>query len=184
MSFPMSLVPTSLICPHCRETIIEQPSLAQCFEILVARTLNAKLAGNAQSGIDVYDSELFPELTFQVKFAHASFPKTGYVIKRGNKTYQMNNSPRWFWSGNAETLADWYIFFGILKDQAHTFVFAQEIWLAKACDAYLYGRRRKQLAVIAKKMSKRGKRGMVMNKMWEYEVPDWPHGLFDILNAQ
>lgn len=183
MSFPLDLVPTALACPCCETVIIEHLSKFQRFEVLVAQVLKAKLAGGVSPGVDVYASTLFPGLTFQVKFAHPNYPKTGHMVKRGNKMYQMNASPRWFWSGNAEALADWYIFFGILDNEVYSFVFPRSAWLSKACDAYLYGRRRKQLAVIAKKMSRRGKRGMVMNKMWEYEVPDWPNGLFDILQS-
>ena len=181
MPFKFDLVPKDLRCPCCDTIVIERISEYQRFEIFVAQTLQAKLAGNCQAGVDVYGSALFPNLCFQVKFAFPNYPKTGYVVEKRGKKHIMNVAPRWFWSGNAEELADWYILFGILEDKVYPFVFPAQVWLEEACDAFLYGRRRKQMAIVAQKMSRRGKRGMVMNKMWEYEIVNWPDDFFSIL---
>lgn len=108
MPFDMNQVPTTLNCPYCGHTIKKQLSLTERFEALAATILKAQIAPAGTPGYDLYDSELFPGMTFQIK---------------------VSSGPDWQWHSKATEHADWYICFGILNDLiVFPFAFSTEEW--------------------------------------------------------
>jgi hypothetical protein len=117
MPFPLREVPTVFACPHCGKHI-RDANLSEGFEILIARWLRAELAMERQRGYDIHKSTLFPNRTFQVKYAYPS------AVQR-----KWGSNEVWEWSdGQAIGQADYYILFGVRKGLVHCFLLNRKLW--------------------------------------------------------
>ena len=177
--FPISNIPISMRCPCCGNLVIERLSTSQRFEVFVAESLKGKIAGYETPGYDVYESEILPGLTFQVKGALTKQAVEKKQIVSHGKSYGTYVSSQWYWAGNSGEIADWYILFGVQDDLVHVFAIPYTVWLERTTASYLYGRKRRQISIVTRRKSQRGRRGIIQNRFWEYEIQDWPHEFID-----
>ena len=93
--FSLSEVPETLECPRCGYSLREL-RLSDRFEFYTARVLQAKVAQPWNAGFDVYDSELVPDVTFQIKVANA---REGRHITKivNDRLSTWSGSPHWTW---------------------------------------------------------------------------------------
>ena len=181
MTFPLGDVPQSMECHIDGHKIVKDLSLTERFEVLTAIVLQAKLAAFRNAGFDVYDSALYPDLTFQIKVAHTWHDETiRRFVKDDGKVFEAIKHPHWTWNGSSQHLADWYIFFGIKGDLVHAFAFPVSVWLESS---YRGTDAKNVMIVCSREFSPCGS-GTKRNKMWEYEIRDWPNGLFYAIEGE
>jgi hypothetical protein len=182
MPFALGNVPQSMACSVNGHNIIKDLSLTERFEVLVAIVLQAKLAAGANAGFDVCDSALYPDLTFQVKVAHTWHDETvRKFIKDDGKVFEAVKYPHWSWNGSRQHLADWYILFGIKDDVVHAFAFPTSVWFEKS---YPYANDTRNMMIVCSREFSPCGSGTKRNKIWEYEIKDWPKGLLYAIEGE
>ena len=149
--------------------------LPHAAEIITAEVLQARVAPSSNPGFDVYQSELFPGLTFQVKLAQAREQEGAVRIIKG-RTCVLNASPTWAWSEAHALGADWYVLFGVKDGTVYPFAVPVFIWHEESYDTGTGGR---FLSISCDQYSKCGRhvRSYKRNKFWQYRIPKWPDGL-------
>ena len=175
--FPLRNVPSNLMCPHCHQ-FIRPLDLAARFEWYTARLLGGELAEERQQGFDVQNSQLIPDVTFQVKCAKA---RKGQIVAReiDGRECVFDESPHWTWQEHRTGRADIYFLYGIIQGKVFPFIVDRFIWLDEAYDN---GRGGKSLRISTDQYSKCGRymASRKLNKFWQYYVRSWPQGLFDV----
>jgi hypothetical protein len=177
--FFLGLVPKVLTCPSCGQ-YIKDLTLDESFELLVAEVLAAKVAAARTEGYDVYDSELFPGLTFQVKCAKPGEGRTTRSVIDGRDCV-FEGSPTWTWFEPVAGGADMYIIFGVVETQVYPFVVPRCLWFDESYDSGSGGR---ILRISTDQYSRCGRyaSSFKRNKLWKYHVPTWPRGLLDLID--
>lgn len=164
MSFLLEIVPAELLCPHCGKHI-RDVGLAGGFEILAAQWLGAELAVERQRGYDVHKSTLFPNCTFQIKYAYPS------SVQR-----KWGSNEVWAWQdNNAEGQADYYVLFGIREKLAYCFLLDTLLW-----DRFSSGKTSSMLYSPTFPFSRRGRgaRSYIHEaRLWKYECVNLPEDL-------
>lgn len=175
MSFSASIVPTELRCPDCGH-YIRDISPSEGYELLVATVLKTKWAHQLCPGYDVYDSALFPDTTFQVKFANAREGRTETRNVDGRELTFVQ-APTWSWRDAANIGADFYVLFGVQGDLVYPFVVCRDAWMDESCKA---SDKARLLRVSTKAKSRCGRyhSGYKDNKFWQYAITSWPQGMF------
>lgn len=149
--------PSYFLCPHCGKAI-GKIAYFQTFEYKVAKWLDAEVASNSTPGFDVYKSNHFPKLTFQVKYA-SSFEYHGYA------TYKQL-SWHWISKNKNKTHPDFFILFGLMPKHK------ESVFLISRSDFYEYASQyqgRYNLRVSAKRISDRG-HYKYTPKIWLFNV--------------
>jgi len=169
--FSLSTIPTEIAYGNC----IKELSLSDAVEWLTADLLHARLAAARNPGFDVYKSELFPNVTFQVK---ASRPGEAHKIQKivNGRDALWDASPAWTWREANAGNADFYFLYGVNGESVYPFVVPLYIWTKEAYDTGAGGL---ILRVSVDQYSRCGryKRASKRNKFWQYYVKDWPDGL-------
>jgi hypothetical protein len=165
MSFPLGDVPQSLMCFASGHKIIKDLSLTERFEVLVALEVQGRLAASRNAGFDVYNSILYPDLTFQVKASHA-WKDPGTDAKKRNR------SKIYTFRGSIEHMADYYVLFGVRGDLVFPFVLMRESWERFGSKAGKF----RVLIISAERYSRKTK-ALKENRLWNCYVSDWPEGV-------
>jgi len=161
--------------PYCGRELIKDLSFAERFEYWVAATLNARIAAARNMSYDVYESEPFPGLTFQVKAANA---RAHDVIQKdiGDRAVTVRQAPTWTWAEYLDGAADMYVLFGVKDRQVYPFLAPLHIWQGESTTT---GKGR-IMTMCSNEYSSCGRytRSSKRNKFWQYYLPTWPDDLF------
>jgi len=173
--FKLEIVPTQLNCPRCGE-YIKDVDLAEGFEVLTAGLLQACNASFLCPDYDVYDSRLFPGLTFQVKYAQARERLAITKTVKG-RTNTWDQRPTWSWAEAKALGANWYILFGIANGYVYPFAVPTWIWERESYDTGNGGR---ILTISTEEKSRCGRyvKSYKRNKFWQHYLRQWPDDLF------
>jgi len=178
--FPLSNVPMELRCSHCN-TYVMDLSLGRAFEVFAARALCARVAVACNPGFDVYESDRFPDCTFQVK---VSSPGPAREEKRiiAGRDLVMRTAPIWSWSdAHADLHADFYLLFGINDAWVYPFLLSEQQW-EEASSRRGYGR---TLKISTRsdwgRRNRYRRRPSKPHKGWEFYVKEWPADLYAVL---
>lgn len=176
MPFNLAIIPNVLNCPHCGE-YIKDIDLATGFELLVADVLQGKAASARNEGFDVYDSPLYPGMTFQIKYANARVrPEETKTVAGRRNTWRAGNT--WTWHEPKAGAADFYILFGVKGDKVWTFALPQTSWLDTSSDT---GRGGVIKTVTCKEYSRCGRymSASKRSRFWRHVIRTWPADLHD-----
>lgn len=179
--FPLSEIPTVLQCPECGHNFMEI-DLTLGTEILVADALDAKIAPRQTPAFDVYDSKLFPGLTFQIKYSNPT-NHISVLKKVKGRVSVWDESPTWTWSEERPCGADWYILFGIKDSEVYPFAVPVRIWKNESANTGIGGR---ILKISTDEYSHCGRyeNAFKHNKFWQYSIQKWPEGLLSRLGTR
>ena len=170
--FSLTEIPTEIEYRHC----IKELNLADGAEWLTADLLHARLASAGNPGFDVYKSELFPNLTFQVKLSRPGEARKIQKTVNGRDDF-WDTSPAWTWHEAIAESADFYVLYGVNGDEVYPFVVPLRVWTKEAYDTGIGGL---ILRVSVDQYSHCGryKRSFKRNKFWQYLLKTWPDDLF------
>ena len=165
MAFLLDTVPGTMVCHVNGHKIIKDLSLSERFEVLSAIALRARLTVGKNAGFDIYDSALYPGLTFQVKASNAwQDISTRAKIENHGEVYTFNGAD------NYE--ADFYILFGLKDDMVYPFLFSKNAWKKAGSKT---GKRR--IVVLKTARYSRRTKALKENRGWNCYIDDWPNGL-------
>ena len=165
MAFSLDIVPNTMVCHIGGHKVIKDLGLFERFEALTAVALHGRLAIGRNAGFDVYDSALYPELTFQVKVSSAwQDISTRAKTERHGEVYTFN--------GTNEHEADYYILFGLKDDLVYPFLFTKTTWKRLGSKT---GKRR--IVVLKTARYSRRSKALKENRGWNCYINDWPYGL-------
>lgn len=190
MSFPLTDLPKDWHCPGCGHTILTDIPDHKRFEDLVARELKAQQSDYWNPGFDVSKSELYPGLTFQVKFSNVGtgvYYSQKKVWNLGDRGGKRNNTwygfKRWAFGFNLEQNFDWCIIFGILNDKVYPFLIPASF----IRQSLTPGKNGKSVFFMCTDKLKCGRGGpgknWSINRGWQYYLPHWPEDLHRILSG-
>jgi len=145
------------------------------FEVLTARVLRTRIAQRGQVGYDLYDSDIYPDLTFQVKASRIQEVEPEAKVING-RAVVMRAAPTWTWSEARDKGGDFYVLFGVKADMVFPFVVSRHIWLAESFPSAGGC----ALRVCSNEYSRCGRyvSSFKRNKFWEYSIREWPRDLF------
>lgn len=166
MMLKLDDVPKSAECGSFRCGVAEiDLDLTMGLECLVACELWGRVASPRNPGYDVYDSALYPGLTFQVKQSKA-------WLDPGRDARKRNRSEVYTFRGHAEHEADWYVLFGVKGDELWLFFVPLMAWRDKSSVSGAY-----RTLIISANMLTRRTKALKQNRLWEFHISDWPSGL-------
>jgi hypothetical protein len=154
-------------------------SLSEAVEFYTARVLGAQVAPARMQGYDVHNSIHFPGVTFQVKVSRAGAGRKEQKIVKGRDS-TWDSSPTWAWTERLAFGADYYVLYGVRKDQVYPFVVPVYLWEDESYDTGNGGR---FLRISIDQYSRCGKyrNSFKRNKFWQYLVKTWPKGLLEVV---
>jgi len=172
----LSDIPLELTCPDCGK-FIKEMSLSEAVEFYTARVLGGEVARARMQGFDVHKSIHFPGATFQVKMSRAGAGRKEQKTIQGREV-DLDGSPTWSWHESIAFGADFYILYGVLKDQVYPFVVPVYLWEDESSDTGSGGR---FLRISTDQYSRCGKyrNSFKRNKFWQYLIKTWPSGLLE-----
>ncbi len=163
MAFPVSDLPSELG--------VKELAPEEAVEVLVAQAVRGRVAPGRQRGYDVYRSELYPDKTFQIKYANVrDIP--GKKKKIGDRDVVVRPRKQWAFSvNNSDYKADWYILFGERDGRVYPFLLSYEEWIDRSSKTA----KGRFLLVTAQEYSRCGRYASAKkrNRTWEYYVPEW-----------
>lgn len=168
-------VPTSVECKVAGRIVPVDLGLATGLEYLVAYELQGRIAGPLNPGYDVYDSALYPGLTFQVK--HTAKERR---VKNGQTVYS--------WVGNINCQADYYVLFAVKGEELLPFLFPCAVWEKTGHVQDRGGpigkMKIRRFRIPTPLFCGRGRYGgyIYQSPLWNYHISDWPEGLHRRLN--
>ena len=144
------------------------------FEIFTADALQARMAGFQNEGYDLYKSQLFPDVTFQVKYARARVRPAETKLVNG-RLCEFPERRTWTWTERIAGSADFYVLFGI-NDGITPFLLCRHDWLDVASDD---GNGGKVRTTTANEWSNCGRymNSSKRNRFWRFALKVWPEYL-------
>jgi len=158
-------IPTETECKLGGDVVGFDLDLTTGLEFLVAHELQGRVATPRNPGFDVYDSALYPGLTFQVKHA-------GAWLDPGKDARRRNRSEVYTFRGHHEREADWYVLFGINGDKLCPFLVPLVAWRDKGSTSGVH-----RILIISANTFTRRTKALKQNRLWEFHISDWPEGL-------
>lgn len=148
----------------------------------VADVLQAQMAPSDQAAYDIWNSVIFPGMTFQVKLAKQPFCQD-YKDRR--------QRPNHFWSWSegiprkAHEIADWYILGGVALDRTQIiwFVLPSAVWFMKAGKSEKWNKRSLRISIYSSYRHTLSGR-LRKTSLWEYAAHDADQLKYQIMHQQ